>query len=746
MPRLTSDNLEGTGLLVGLLSVVLGGVLLSLVKSLELIRSGGLVALLGLVHSVSDLGDLVVDVLEGGSESTVDGSLDGLSDGRGGNGLDKLVEQVVVRVSDGKLEGVNVDINVLDREGAVSSVVGLEGDLDGDTLSSDQDVGDTGVLELGPTRLPSELEDDISEIGLDLAETQGDDVVLLVGDLVVGRELEVVVRSNLDDVGGQVGSLQDEVLDNKVDLVVRVFGSGNRDVSNVPDDRRKDDPSDVVQELGLVRQVTLRVEQQVLGQSLPVLAESSVQWVITHGGEEIGGLVTEVLEVSLVLVVEVLTSVVPELLSLSGRVIVENVTRLEQDLVDVLVGTVVPVSETLVLSGVGVHLVDSIPQGLHRSTVGEPFEQGPELQRSGVVSGVVGDLGGRVLAVRLDVLGVSLVVLGLVEEEVDSLLVVLVLLAVNNDLLESVNELLPSLLGESVVDNVLGLVDSSRDPLSVLVGDGVESPVLGLVSVLGNITVAGSLVGLASGLVLLLTGLVLGLVLLGSGSVDGVTGSSDVLHVGLGLLLQVAGSTGSVLSLALSLVLGLVSLVPDLLLLLSGLVNGTLGGSLLTVGTDNLGVSRVVLGVSPELGTVRSLDLELGGLVSTDTLSVGRDPLASRSRLVDLVELLVGRSSLLSSLAGGGSKDITGDETKVVQELSSLGVGSEQGDEGSEVGSGLVGVGLVLSLAGGHELGLGLGTSRRVSLPGGPDEVLEKFTVVLLVDHHSGAIVVDNKR
>lgn len=206
---LTGNNLEGTRLLVGLLLVLLGGVLLSAVQVLQLVSSSGLVGPLGLVHSVSDLGDLVVDVLEGGSEGTVDTGLDGLSDGRSGDGLDKLVQQVVVRVSDGKLQGVNVDVNVLDGESRVSLVVGLEGDLDRDTLSSDQDVGDTGVLELGPTRLPSELEDDVPQVGLDLAESEGDDVVLLVGDRLVGRELEVVVRSNLDNVRGQVGSLQD---------------------------------------------------------------------------------------------------------------------------------------------------------------------------------------------------------------------------------------------------------------------------------------------------------------------------------------------------------------------------------------------------------------------------------------------------------------------------------------------------------------------------------------------------------
>jgi hypothetical protein len=45
------------------------------------------------------------------------------------------------------------------------------------------------------------------------------------------------------------------------------------------------------------------------------------------------------------------------------------------------------------------------------------------------------------------------------EEPFHGLLVILVLLALDNDLLESVDELLPSLLGEDIVNKLLGLLD-----------------------------------------------------------------------------------------------------------------------------------------------------------------------------------------------------------------------------------------------------------------------------------------------
>jgi len=69
-----------------------------------------------------------------------------------------------------------------------------------------------------------------------------------------------------------------------------------------------------------------------------------------------------------------------------------------------------------------------------------------------------------------------------------------VLLALDNNLLQSVDELLPSLFGEDIVDELLGLLDGVVDSLSVLLRNSVlellglaSSLVLGLTLVVGHV-------------------------------------------------------------------------------------------------------------------------------------------------------------------------------------------------------------------------------------------------------------------
>lgn len=91
------------------------------------------------------------------------------------------------------------------------------------------------------------------------------------------------------------------------------------------------------------------------------------------------------------------------------------------------------------------------------------------------------------------------------------------LLALDNDLLQSVDELVPSLLWEGIVQDLLGLLDGIVEPLSVLFGNSVlelfslaSSLVLGLalagcVSVGLGLGGASLLVGSTGNLVLLLS-------------------------------------------------------------------------------------------------------------------------------------------------------------------------------------------------------------------------------------------------
>ena len=86
------DNSESTWGLLGLFLLLLGSVGLLGVEVLQGLSSGSLVRLLGVIDSVSDLDELVIEVTDGRSDSIVDSGLDSLLDDTGSDRLDKLVK------------------------------------------------------------------------------------------------------------------------------------------------------------------------------------------------------------------------------------------------------------------------------------------------------------------------------------------------------------------------------------------------------------------------------------------------------------------------------------------------------------------------------------------------------------------------------------------------------------------------------------------------------------------------------
>jgi len=275
------DDSESTRSLLGLGLLLLGSVGLFAVQVLESLSSGGLVRLLGVIDSVSDLDELVIEVTDGGSDSIVDSGLDSLLDDTGSDALDKLVKQVVLGVSDREGQGVDGGVNRVDSDQGIPSPLDrLEFDVDRHTLAGKDNIGDTVVLELGPSSLSSERESDISDVGLDLRHAHSELVVMSVHrlvELVVWRELERVVALDSDNVGEEVGSRKDKVLDDEINVGVGELGSGDGNVTNLPDEGREENVSDVVPQVRLEGEVTLRVEEQVLGESLYVITQSSHQ-------------------------------------------------------------------------------------------------------------------------------------------------------------------------------------------------------------------------------------------------------------------------------------------------------------------------------------------------------------------------------------------------------------------------------------------------------------------------------------
>jgi hypothetical protein len=120
-------------------------------------------------------------------------------------------------------------------------------------------------------------------------------------------------------------------------------------------------------------------------------------------------LIGQVLPVVSVLVLEEVLAGLLEVLGLSVRVILENVSGLEKDSVSVVVELGPPLRELLVVLGISVDLVKRILHAVHGLAVGESLEESSELNGSvrdcGVALEGVGGLGTLVG----DVLGVLLV-------------------------------------------------------------------------------------------------------------------------------------------------------------------------------------------------------------------------------------------------------------------------------------------------------------------------------------------------
>jgi len=226
------------------------------------------------------LDKLSVNILEPSPDRVLDSFRDLLLDETSGERSERLVEQVVLRVANGELKRVDFDGDVLDVEdGGLVFAGGCEMDFDGETFAAEEDVCETRVLDLRDAGLLLEVEGNITHIGLDLAESEGEVVVVFIGDGRVRRDDDMVVRLDLDGVGEQVASLEGKVLDDQVELVVGILNAGDGDISDLVDELGQDDLADVIPQLGLEGERAVLVEEDILGEAGPVLAETLVEGI-----------------------------------------------------------------------------------------------------------------------------------------------------------------------------------------------------------------------------------------------------------------------------------------------------------------------------------------------------------------------------------------------------------------------------------------------------------------------------------
>lgn len=330
-----------------------------------------------------------------------------------------------------------INCNIGLEDGVPTVLDRLKLDVNGDTLSSKNNIGKTVVRKLGPSALTPKGKGNISDVGLDLTETQPELVVLVVHRLVqlgVRAEREGVERLDVDNVGEKVRTRKDQVLNNQVDAVVGVLSAGNGDVADLLEKHRDQDLSNIVPKLGLESKVTFVVEEQVFEESLDVVTKSDVERVFAKGCEPDLELVEKKFLVGLVLLLEESSARLSKLLGLTVRILVEDVTGLKKHSVHVVVESGEPFAELRVVLNVGVDLVESRKDVVERLAVGKSFEKGSELD-SGVAHGrVVGNGLGRLGALVGNVLSVTSVVLEGVKEPSHGLLVVLVTLAFDDNL------------------------------------------------------------------------------------------------------------------------------------------------------------------------------------------------------------------------------------------------------------------------------------------------------------------------
>lgn len=131
-------------------------------------------------------------------------------------------------ISNGELERVNLNIDILNMEHAARVLArARQMHSNSHTRPAKEHISKPRVLVFDRARLAVDVERNVAHVRLDLREGELEVVRVVVLDGVVGRELDVVVRVEGDDVGEDVRAFHRQVLDHKIHLIVGVLDTGN---------------------------------------------------------------------------------------------------------------------------------------------------------------------------------------------------------------------------------------------------------------------------------------------------------------------------------------------------------------------------------------------------------------------------------------------------------------------------------------------------------------------------------------
>ena len=138
----------------------------------------------------------------------------------------------------------------------------------------------------------------------------------------------------------QVASRQSKILNNQVKRVIRVLDARDGNITNVVNNAWEDRLANVVPQSRLELEASLTVEEQVFGETSPVLTKAFIERIVAHSTEEVADRAEHGIEMILVFLIIKLTSGVAEAAAFGVALIIQNKSWFQERL-----ETVAPVSK-----------------------------------------------------------------------------------------------------------------------------------------------------------------------------------------------------------------------------------------------------------------------------------------------------------------------------------------------------------------------------------------------------------------
>lgn len=191
---------------------------------------------------------------------------------------------------------------------------------------------------------------------------------------------------NLKNIGHQVITLNDQILNDGVNHGIAVFDARNRHIANILKDGRDDDLAQVLDEVWLKGWLAILVIAQVIEELLQRQGKLLVLRVLVELLAQEAKLIHDAVRVIAVTVAQQKVATLVELVPLVHGTVLHDVALLLEALANVGIDAREPGLELGVLVGVLVDLVQGGKEILTRGIVGEALNQSLEFGQHGLVA------------------------------------------------------------------------------------------------------------------------------------------------------------------------------------------------------------------------------------------------------------------------------------------------------------------------------------------------------------------------